>query len=147
MDELTSEILGYLEDPTRSGSWDRRGIVVGQVQSGKTANYTGLICKAADAGYKLIIVLAGVHDSLRSQTQVRIDEGFLGRDTNQFRVFKTESPKVGVGKLPGECPDAIPLTTSHEKGDFTRRAAESLSLPIGSTPLIVVHMKGIKPIQ
>lgn len=141
LDELTDDILGYLEDPRRQGTWDRRGIVVGQVQSGKTANYTGLICKAADAGYKLIIVLAGVHNSLRSQTQLRIDEGFLGRDTNQFRVYNTDSPKIGVGTLPGNCPDAIPLTTSHEHGDFKKKVAESLSLPFGSTPLIIVAKK------
>lgn len=141
LDELTDSILGYLEDPRRQGTWDRRGIVVGQVQSGKTANYTGLICKAADAGYKLIIVLAGVHNSLRSQTQLRIDEGFLGRDTNQFRVYNTDSPKIGVGTLPGICPDAIPLTTSHEHGDFKKKVAESLSLPFGSTPLIIVAKK------
>ena len=59
-------------------------MVVGQVQSGKTSNYTGLINKAADAGYKLIIVLAGMHDSLRSQTQIRIDEGFIGRTTKRL---------------------------------------------------------------
>lgn len=46
------------------------------MQSGKTANYTGLICKAADAGFNFIIVLAGIHNNLRSQTQSRIDEGF-----------------------------------------------------------------------
>lgn len=60
---------------------DKKGLVVGQVQSGKTANYTGLICKAADAGFNLIIVLAGMHNNLRSQTQHRLDEDFLGFDT------------------------------------------------------------------
>ena len=50
LDETTSEVLRFLEDPKRSGPWDRRGMVVGQVQSGKTANYIGLISKAADAG-------------------------------------------------------------------------------------------------
>ena len=49
-------VLKRLENPFRSGAWDRRGLVVGQVQSGKTSNYTGLICKAADAGYRLIRV-------------------------------------------------------------------------------------------
>jgi RecG-like helicase len=77
LDEVTDDILRKLEDPSREGRWDRRGMVVGQVQSGKTANYTGLICKAADAGYRLIVVLAGSHNSLRSQTQARLDEGFL----------------------------------------------------------------------
>ncbi len=51
------------------------------MQSGKTANYIGLICKAADAGYKLIVILAGIDNGLRSQTQLRVDEGFLGFDT------------------------------------------------------------------
>ena len=58
IDDFTDRILGLLENPLRDGEWDRRGMVVGQVQSGKTSNYTGLICKSADAGYKLIIVLA-----------------------------------------------------------------------------------------
>ena len=58
LDEATESILELLEDPMRSGAWDRRGLVVGHVQSGKTSNYSGLICKAADAGYKIIIVLA-----------------------------------------------------------------------------------------
>jgi hypothetical protein len=78
IDKSTDAVLELLEDPTREGHWDRRGLVVGHVQSGKTANYTGLICKAADAGYKIIVVLAGMHTNLRSQTQMRLDEGFLG---------------------------------------------------------------------
>jgi len=77
MDEVTDDILGRLEAPDRVGAWDRRDIVSGQVQSGKTANYTGLIAKALDSGYKLVVVLAGIHNSLRSQTQARIDAGIL----------------------------------------------------------------------
>jgi hypothetical protein len=75
LEQLTDSILERLEYPKRRGAWDRRGMVVGQVQSGKTSNYTGLVCKAADSGYRLIIVLAGLHSSLRSQTQLRLDEG------------------------------------------------------------------------
>jgi len=48
--EFTDQILERLEDPQRPSKWDRKGMVVGQVQSGKTSNYTGLICKAVDAG-------------------------------------------------------------------------------------------------
>ena len=59
LDHVTDRILGLLQNPKSEGIWDRRGMVVGHVQSGKTANYTGLICKAADAGYKLIVVIAG----------------------------------------------------------------------------------------
>src|ERR1700677_5048381 len=68
LSQLTDSVLERLEDPHRSGTWDRRGMVVGNVQSGKTANYIGLVTKAVDAGYKLIIILAGLHKSLRSQT-------------------------------------------------------------------------------
>lgn len=57
----STPILGHLQDPFSEGSWNRRGLVIGHVQSGKTANYTGVIAKAADAGYKLIIVSAGIH--------------------------------------------------------------------------------------
>ena len=68
LDRSSDEILSILEDPLRDGIWDRRGLVVGYVQSGKTSNYTALITKAADAGYKIIIVLAGMHNNLRLQT-------------------------------------------------------------------------------
>ncbi|HEY6564759.1 MAG TPA: hypothetical protein VIY86_09705, partial [Pirellulaceae bacterium] len=85
LDRSTDGILELLEDPNRSGSWDRRGLVVGHVQSGKTSSYSALICKAADAGYKIIIVLAGMHNNLRSQTQIRLEEAFLGYETAPSR--------------------------------------------------------------
>ena len=85
IDMLSSEILSRIEGPKRDGEWDRRGMVMGNVQSGKTANYTALITKAADAGYKLFIVLAGVHNSLRSQTQSRLNDEFLGYDLDRVQ--------------------------------------------------------------
>ena len=69
---------------------------MGNVQSGKTANYTGLINKATDAGYKLIIVIAGIHNTLRSQTQLRVDEGYIGRKSSDF-IMRQKNVKVGVG--------------------------------------------------
>jgi len=63
LDQSTDRVLSLLENPQREGVWDRRGLVVGHVQSGKTSHYTGLINKAADAGYKIIIVLAGLHNN------------------------------------------------------------------------------------
>ena len=93
LDDTTDRVLGKLEDPARPGRWHREGLVVGNVQSGKTANYIGLICKAADAGYKLIVVLAGIDNGLRSQTQLRVDEGFLGFDTQyQQRYDDARAP-------------------------------------------------------
>ncbi len=79
LDRVTSEVLDYSGNPAQGGSWSRRGMVLGHVQSGKTTNYSALICKAADAGYKVIILLAGITNSLRTQTQERIDEAFIGR--------------------------------------------------------------------
>ena len=67
--------------------------LVASVQSGKTANYIGLICRAADAGYKIIIVMAGVHNVLRNQTQARLEDGFTG-----FNIVEQQSIEaVGVG--------------------------------------------------
>ena len=70
----TREVLSLLQDPLLDGKWYIKGMVVGHVQSGKTNNYTGLITRAADAGYKIFIILAGAHKDLRKQAQSRLDE-------------------------------------------------------------------------
>lgn len=77
-------ILDLAGDPNAVGKWDRRGLVIGDVQSGKTSNYLALFNKAADAGYKVFILLAGHTEKLRQQTQVRVDEGFIGQDTRKW---------------------------------------------------------------
>src|SRR3954466_11673248 len=81
-DELTDQILDLAGNPALDGSWGRRGLVLGDVQSGKTGTYIGLFNKAADAGYRLFILLAGNTEVLRQQTQARIDEAFIGRDSS-----------------------------------------------------------------
>lgn len=121
LDEDTNEILGLLEDPQRDGDWDRRGLVVGHVQSGKTSNYSGLICKAADAGYKIIIVLAGMHNNLRSQTQVRLEESFLGYETT---VDRDAGLPIGVAEFGGNL-KTNSATTRAENGDFNKTIAKS----------------------
>lgn len=142
LDRFTDAILERIEDPKRPGPWDRRGMIVGQVQSGKTANYIGLVCKAVDAGYKLVIVLTGMHNSLRSQTQLRLDEGFLGRDTKLSRVFTRDSGQIGVGLLPtGRVLAAHSLTSSADHGDFRRAQATSVAAFIGSDPVLLVVKK------
>ena len=119
LDEATDNILELLEDPLRTSAWDRRGLVVGHVQSGKTSNYTGLICKAADAGYKIIIVLAGMHNNLRSQTQMRLEEGFLGYETTNDR---SAGKAIGVAHF-GEDLKTNSATTRANNGDFSSAAA------------------------
>ncbi len=80
LDTVTDEILDRSGNPdSDSPQWDFRGMVIGHVQSGKTTNYSALITKAADTGYKVIVLMAGITNSLRSQTQQRLDEYFIGR--------------------------------------------------------------------
>ena len=141
LDRFTDDILDLLEDPLRSGPWDRRGMVVGQVQSGKTANYTGLICKAADAGYRFIVVLAGLHNSLRSQTQARLDEGFLGLDSRTTEAFANTNRAIGVGAGGRNHPPAMTLTSSEDKGDFSRAVASRVAMRVGSDPVLLVVKK------
>ena len=142
LDGLTDSILQKLENPRRSGPWDRRGMVVGQVQSGKTANYTGLICKAADAGYKVIVVLAGIHNSLRSQTQMRLNEGFLGFDAKLGTAFTDADPRIGVGRIASSTRIvAHSLTGSAEKADFRKNIAKTIGVQLGGDPVVLVVKK------
>ena len=80
LDEATDDVIGRLSDPTRDEAYQAKGLVVGYVQSGKTAHFTGVLAKAADAGYRLIVVMAGVLDLLREQTQRRIDKELVGKE-------------------------------------------------------------------
>lgn len=126
LDDVTDRILGLLENPQKPDSWDRRGMVVGHVQSGKTANYTGLICKAADAGYRLIVVIAGVHNNLRNQTQIRIDEGFVGRDSARMLSARDEQI-IGVGKFDSS---RRPVTFTNSVRDFNKVMATGVGVPL-----------------
>lgn len=97
-DTTLPDILNCLGNPNEEFEGTRfvRGLVIGDVQSGKTATYTGLICKAADAGYKVVILLAGITESLRQQTQERIDEGIVG-STLKLDGKREVRKNVGVG--------------------------------------------------
>ena len=144
MDKITDKVLGFLTDPEAEGAWDRRGMVVGHVQSGKTANYVGLVSKAADAGYKIIVVLAGFHKSLRSQTQIRLEEGFLGYD-RAATLLDPENRRVPVGvgdaKRYGLGPKADSITTRADGGDFKRTLANNFAINPGGHPLLFVVKK------
>ena len=121
LDRVTDRTLGLLENPDKEGKWDRRGMVVGHVQSGKTANYIGLISKAADAGYKVIIIIAGTQEKLRSQTQARLDEGFIGFDSSRILNNQPRGQKVvGVGRFNSA---RKPATFTTTLGDFNKQIA------------------------
>lgn len=141
-DEVTDEVLERLGNPHNTNPWSRRGMVVGHVQSGKTQNYTGLICKAADAGYRLIVVIAGIHNNLRNQTQSRIDEGFIGRDTGRLaHVNKAQRQKlIGVGQFDQR---EFPVSLTNTLSDFNKATATTNTSQIGqyNVPVVLVIKK------
>lgn len=141
-DIVTDKILSRLGNPRKHVPWDRRGMVVGHVQSGKTANYAGLICKAADAGYRLIIVIAGIHNNLRNQTQARIDEGFIGRDTGRTQELKKGQANhiIGVGRFD---PNNTPVSLTNTFRDFNKVTASTNTSEIDSykVPVVLVIKK------
>lgn len=99
LDDITlPDIMNCLGNPNEDLDKPRlrRGLIIGDVQSGKTATYTGLICKAADAGYKVVILLTGITENLRRQTQERIDEGIVGITLKKEGKIE-KYPRVGVG--------------------------------------------------
>lgn len=140
IEESTAEVLELIDDPTRAGPWDWRGLVVGNVQSGKTAHYAGVINRAADAGYRVIIVLAGMHNILRRQTQLRLDQDFLGYDTAGVAGAGGRTP-IGVGLLPGDVLLVDSLTTSRLNGDFSRRVAQNANFAPADRPFVFVLKK------
>lgn len=138
LSDVTTRILGHLQDPLSEGtSWNRRGLIIGHVQSGKTANYTGLIARAADAGYKFIVVIAGIHNNLRRQTQQRIDEAFIGRSSDP-----EDRRNIGVGLAPGY-PHPATLTNINE--DFNKNTAAKSGWKINdfSKPIILIIKKNV----
>lgn len=138
LNETTDKILDMLQNPEIPGDWSRRGMVVGHVQSGKTANYTGLVCKAADAGYRLIIIIAGIHNNLRSQTQQRIEEGFIGQTAAEGGGREL----VGVG-LADRNNRRSPVSLTSRGSDFRKAVASQIALQLGQVkePVVLVIKK------
>jgi hypothetical protein len=140
LDRVTDEILDLLGNPAQSDSWDRRGLVVGDVQSGKTATYTALTCKAGDAGYRLIVLLTGTLESLRRQTQERLDEGFVGLDSSDELAKIRNSRAVGVGLIDGT--EAAGVFTSVDT-DFNKELIKGRNFRLDgfTVPVLVVIKK------
>ncbi|MCC3767190.1 Z1 domain-containing protein [Streptomyces sp. UNOC14_S4] len=89
--EAAERVVERLADPTSAEAYQSKGLVVGYVQSGKTANFTGVIAKAIDAGYRLVIVLGGTLNLLRGQTQRRLDMELVGRENILRGTAEAES--------------------------------------------------------
>lgn len=128
LDKETDKILGLLAHPTEQNSFDKRGLVLGYVQSGKTSNYTALISKAVDSGYRLIIVLAGTDNGLRLQTHRRLKKELVGRNDNK-----------GV-PLPPMGKQWFEFTKDELNGDFKPGYVNTAALQ-GSQPVLLVIKK------
>ena len=105
IDIASSRVVNYLFEPAATGNHHRHGLVIGHVQSGKTANFTAVLSKAADAGYNFFIVLAGLYNDLRDQTQLRLSKELAGTVTDpekmhvpgsEYRVAWREETRRGM---------------------------------------------------
>jgi hypothetical protein len=138
-EKVIDDILDYSGDPMTPGSWSRKGLVMGNVQSGKTQNYIGLINKAIDCGYKTIILLGGHLNDLRRQTQERVDEGVLGVESRHIADISSDAPSpIGVGIFRQNSINTGTTTT----GDFNKAFAGRLGFKLtGEDPVIFTVKK------
>lgn len=139
----TERVVGLLGDPAAGSGFDRRGLVVGLVQSGKTAHYTGVINRALDTGYKVVIVLTGFTESLRQQTQSRIEQGVLGYSLRPHpeRPASNQRVRCGVGDFDPGAPRTDSVTTCGM--DFRRIVANNFGVQMGNSPLLFVVKKNV----
>lgn len=137
IDRDTDIVMDNMENPEVS-SFNRYGMVVGHVQSGKTGNYSALVCKAADAGYKFIVVIAGGMNNLRDQTQVRLNEYFVGQESGQ-------QVGVGIGTLDRK---KLPISLTTKEKDFNKQDADQNSQGLNfdniNAPILLVIKKNTK---
>lgn len=132
VDSVSTEslrVLQHLPDPKASAPFQGRGLVVGYVQSGKTANYTAVAARAVDAGYRMVIVLSGIHDSLRNQTQNRLERELVGNQGNHLEE-------------PDDCREWVTLTTPIE--DFQKQDGNILQ---STGPFLAVVKKNVPVLQ
>src|SRR5437773_2305533 len=131
VDDVTDRILRAMEDPRAPDAFKVKGLVLGYVQSGKTTNYSALMAKAADVGFKLVIVLSGLHDGLRLQTQRRLHAELV--------------TPVGVAPIDGAHAWRS-FTALRMKGDFDPGTVEPSALT-GTNPGLLVVKKNVSVLR
>lgn len=142
----TDEIVELLGDPKRVGPWARHGLLMGEVQSGKTAAYLGILNKALDYGYRLIIVIGGHTEDLRKQTQARFDTDLLGVDSETWdsSISNAAIRYVGVGEISGLRANLM-TTVGH---DFAKAKVKGgIAWLDGETPTVFIVKKNAKLIS
>lgn len=147
IDEVSDRIVDLAGEPTAKGSLHRRGLLIGDVQSGKTASYIAVMNKAADVGYKVIILLTGTVESLRRQTQERVDEGFIGRSSKAYLQRNSQTIRKGVG-LKNALRFATGFTT--EASDFKTALMRNMNASLhnmSNEPVVFVLKKNAKTLK
>lgn len=139
LDKSTDEMMDMIGNPRENFNFQRRGLVIGDVQSGKTSTYIALINKAADAGYRVVILLTGTIEKLRKQTQSRIDKGFVGLDSSAL-IRERNSVYIGVGNI-NQSVTGFVLTSTNS--DFNKSTATKLNCKLSSIqdPVLFVIKK------
>lgn len=142
---VTDDILDQCGNPKMTEQpWQRRGLVIGDVQSGKTAVFTGLINKASDAGYKVIIVLTGILETLRQQTQSRLDEEYVGQ-SSRVDGIKQECQNCGVGRKQTRFP--VSLTSVYSDFNTVSQKQLNFSLKSVNEPVLLVIKKNVSVLR
>ena len=141
--KVSDEILDLCGDPAED-RFAIKGLVLGDVQSGKTANYTAICNKAADTGYRIIIVLAGMQENLRKQTQERLDAECTGRKSEYYLDPKAEqgikNQPVGVGRY-GTDKKIVAFTSVTKDFDSGILRNNNLGIENVNCPVILVIKK------
>lgn len=141
--KVSDEILDLCGDPSEK-QFLIKGLVLGDVQSGKTANYTAICNKAADTGYRIIIILAGMQENLREQTQERLDAEFTGRKSEYYLDPKAEqgikNTPVGVGRY-GHDKKIVAFTSVTKDFDSAVLRSNNLGIENVNCPVVLVFKR------
>ncbi len=138
-DTLDRKLMNFIGNPASESDFLKRGLIIGDVQSGKTSTYIGFICKAADAGYRVFILLTGTIESLRQQTQERVEEGFVGIDMSAESGKET---RVGVGK---DNKEILARALTSRRSDFDSNI-DKIAVTLGKSDAVIFVIKKQKNI-
>ena len=146
IDQASSEVVSLIESPTSSNQFQCRGLVVGHVQSGKTANMTAVIAKALDSGYNTVIVLAGLTNKLRHQTQLRLASDLVQRNPMRWQVLTPDDvdrdfrapPSGGFLSHTDKAQIAIVKKNVSPLGELTKAVEATIPLALSRLRVLVI---------
>lgn len=147
IEDSCQDILSYCADPnneTDSEHFKKKGLVIGEVQSGKTANYTALINLACDYGYQFILLLTGMNNLLRKQTQERIDAGFVGAESSS--IASDDIRFIGVGSSAKKY-FVIPLTNTENDFKQSVKVNTNMQLTDVNKQVVMVVKKNVSVLK